>query len=361
MTSKTLPRTLDGYAKAAEAMMSPANRAYFLGSAGRGMTAKSNERAFHQATLLPRPLRDLRGGSTALTLLGQNLACPILVAPFAYHRLLDPQAEIATAKGAQAQSVKMILSAQSSTDLRQVRDAAPATDWFQLYWMGSRDGTLALAKRAIAAGYTTLVLTIDAPVQGVRDAEIEAAFQLPPEVSAVNLAGIAHPRFAPLAEGESMVFDRIASIMSDWDDIAWLIGAVTLPVLIKGVLHPDDAARAQQIGAAGIIVSNHGGRVMDGVPATLDVLPAIINAVADGIPVLMDGGIRRGADVLVALAMGAKAVLVGRPAVCGLAVGGAIGVSHVLRLLRDELEIAMVLAGCRTLADITPDLLYRNR
>ena len=356
-----LPRTLNDYYSRARAAMDPHNRAYFLAGAGDGQTAQANEAAFQQARVMPKMLRDLRGGSTKTQVLGQSLAAPLLVAPFAYHRLLDNAGETATARGAGAQSIKMVLSAQSSEPLEKVRAAGPGSDWFQLHWMGSRQATLALAQMALTAGFATLVLTIDAPVQGVRDREIEAGFQLPPDVSAVNLAQFGPPAFTPREGAQSIIFDHIAETLPIWADVAWLIDTLQVPLLLKGILHPEDAAQAQKIGAAGIIVSNHGGRVLDRAPATLNALPAIVDRVGPDYPVLMDGGIRRGVDILVALALGAKAVLVGRPIACGLAVAGDLGVSHVLRLLRDELEVAMLLSGCATVQDIHREMVHLNR
>ncbi|MFD2741382.1 alpha-hydroxy acid oxidase [Sulfitobacter aestuarii] len=338
--------------------MSPRNHAYFLAGAGDEQTSAVNESAFRQAHVTPRMLRDLRGGTPETTVLGQKLAAPFLIAPFAYHRLLHQPGETATARGAEAQSIKMVLSAQSSEPLDEVRAVGPGSDWFQLHWMGSRQATLELAQMALAAGFTTFVLTIDAPVQGVRDREIEAGFRLPPDVSAVNLAKFASPSFSPRDDAQSVIFDHVAQILPTWADVAWLIETFQAPVLLKGILHPEDAAQAQRIGAAGIIVSNHGGRVLDRASATLSALPPIVERLGPGYPVLMDGGIRRGVDILIALALGAKAVLIGRPIACGLAVAGDLGVSHVLRLLSDEFEIAMLLSGCATVQDIRRDLVY---
>jgi len=338
--------------------MNPQNRAYFLAGAGEGQTQSANIDAFRRASVTPRVLRALGGGSTKVSLLGQTLAAPLMIAPFAYHNLLNATGEVSTVQGAEAQSVKMVLSAQSSQSIADVRAASPQCDWFQLHWMGGRPAMLQLAQRATEAGFSRLVLTVDAPVQGVRDREIEAGFHLPPKVEAVNLKGIEGPRFAPMHDNESIVFDRIAHTLPTWDDVAWLVDAVEVPVLLKGILHPDDAAHAVRVGAAGIIVSNHGGRVLDRAPATLAQLPAIVAKVGPNYPVLMDGGIRRGIDIFVALALGAKAVLIGRPVVCGLAVAGELGVSHVLRLLRDELEIAMLLSGCADIGDITPEMVH---
>ena len=208
-----------------------------------------------------------------------------------------------------------------------------------------------LVQRAEAAGYEALVLTVDAPTSGIRDRERRAQFRLPPGIGPVNLAGL-QPAPAPqLQPGQSALFDGLLHQAPTWDDIAWLRSITRLPVLLKGVLHPADATQAVAAGAAGVIVSNHGGRTLDTAPPTAVALPRVAQAVAGAVPVLVDGGIRRGTDVLKAMALGASAVLVGRPAVHGLAHAGAAGVAHVLRLLRDELEVAMALTGCKTLAD----------
>ena len=229
--------------------------------------------------------------------------------------------------------------------------------WFQLYLQHDRGFTQALVQRVEAAGYEALVLTVDAPTSGVRDRERRAGFRLPPGVGPVNLAGLPPPPPPDLRPGQSALFDGLLHQAPTWDDVAWLQSITRLPVLLKGVLHPADARQAVAAGAAGLIVSNHGGRTLDTAPATATALPRVVQAVGGAVPVLVDGGIRRGTDVLKAMALGASAVLVGRPAVWGLANAGATGVAHVLRLLRDELEVAMALTGCATLADATPALL----
>lgn len=346
------PLLPDYYARAAEALPAPV-AAYFLGGAGGETTLRRNRTDLDAVALRPRPLHDLRGGSTALRLFGEAYASPILVAPMAFQALLHPEGEQAVAAAASAQGLGMILSAQASQPMEEVRRAGPGCSWFQLYWQGSRAQTLDLAERAIAAGFTALVLTIDAPVSGLRDAEIAAGFTAPGRASMPNLARLPEPGFAPLDEGQSAMFDRIAHVLPRWDDLAWLCGAVPLPVLAKGILTAEDAALAVEAGAAGVIVSNHGGRVLDGAVSSISVLPEISRAVAGAVPVLMDGGLRRGVDVFRALALGARAVLLGRPVACGLAVAGAEGASHVLRLFRDELEIAMALSGCARLEEIT--------
>ena len=217
-----LPHTLNEYFVRAYEAMSEQNRAYFLAGAGSGETLLANEGLFRQAEITPRMLRDSRGGSTQTNLLGNTLSAPLLIAPFAYHRLLNPTGEVATAQGAEAQSVKMIMSAQSSQSIDNVRAAGPDSDWFQLHWMGSKQATLELSTMAMNAGFRTLVLTIDAPVQGVRDNEIEAGFRLPPDIEAVNLAPFSAPRFSPLTDEESIVFDRIAHTLPSWEDVAWM-------------------------------------------------------------------------------------------------------------------------------------------
>ena len=336
--------------------------AYFSGGAADEITLAANRSAWDQITLQPRVLRALAGGHTRTELLGRTLAHPILLAPIAFQRMAHPDGERASAFAAAALGAGMVLSTQSSTPVEAVAQAMqgdPASGplWFQLYLQHDRGFTRALVQRAEAAGCEALVLTVDAPTSGVRDRERRAQFRLPAGISAVHLAGLAPPPARALAPGQSALFDGLLQHAPTWDDVAWLQSTTRLPVLLKGVLHPDDARQAAALGVAGLIVSNHGGRTLDTAPATAHALPRIAHAVQGALPLLVDGGIRRGTDVLKALALGARAVLLGRPAVYGLAHAGAAGVAHVLRLLRDELEIAMALTGCATLADATPALL----
>ncbi|MGH1356831.1 MAG: alpha-hydroxy acid oxidase [Thalassovita sp.] len=355
-----LPKTLAQYEMQAEQALPPAIAAYFLRGAGAGHTMQRNRDDLNAIQIVPSVLRDLRGGHTRLNLLDRTLAHPILVAPMAYQTLLHPDGEAGTAAAATAQEAGMVLSAQASQPMADVRAAGGNCRWFQLYWMGNRQTTLTLANRAAQAGFEALILTVDAPLTGVRDAEIEADFKLPQNVSAVNLHDLPSPSFAPLQTGESAIFDRIAHTLPRWEDIAWLCQNAPLPVLLKGILTPNDAETGIQSGAAGIIVSNHGGRVLDGAPSAISALPEIAKTTAGRVPILMDGGLRRGADIFRALALGATAVLIGRPVACGLAVAGAHGASHVLRLLRDELHITMALAGCATLDQITRQHIRRD-
>lgn len=336
--------------------------AYFSGGAADEITLRANQSAWGALPLWPRVLRPLAGGHTRVTLLGRTLAHPILLAPVAFQRLAHPDGELAMAYAAAALGAGIVLSTQASVALEAVAQAVHPDPgrgplWFQLYLQHDRGFTQALVQRAEAAGYEALVLTVDAPTSGVRDSERRAGFRLPPGVGAANLAGLQAPTPPTLRPGQSALFDGLLHQAPTWDDVAWLQSITRLPVLLKGVLHPADARQAVAAGAAGLIVSNHGGRTLDTAPATATALPRVMQAVGGTVPVLVDGGIRRGTDVLKAMALGASAVLVGRPAVWGLANAGAAGVAHVLRLLRDELEIAMALTGCATLADATPALL----
>ena len=336
--------------------------AYFSGGAADEFSLRANRSAWDALPLWPRVLRPLAGGHTRVPLLGRTLAHPILLAPVAFQRLAHPDGELAMAYAAAALGAGVVLSTQASVSLESVAQAVlpdPGRGplWFQLYLQPDRGFTQALVQRAEAAGYEALVLTVDAPTSGVRDRERRAGFRLPPGVGPVNLAGLQAPASPPLSPGQSALFDGLLHHAPTWDDIAWLQSITRLPVLLKGVLHPADARQAVSVGAAGLIVSNHGGRTLDTAPATATALPRVVQAVGGAVPVLVDGGIRRGTDVLKAMALGASAVLVGRPAVWGLANAGAAGVAHVLRLLRDELEVAMALTGCATLAEATPALL----
>ena len=339
--------------------------AYFSGAAADELTLAANRRSWDALTLWPRVLRKLSGGHTRSTLLGQPLASPILVAPTAYQCLAHPDGELATAYAAAALGCGLVLSTQASLPLESVAQAALSTPgrgplWFQLYLQHDKGFTRELIARVEAAGYEALVLTIDAPTNGARDRERRAQFQLPAGIGAVNLQGQPPLPQAQLLPGQSALFDAMLHHAPSWDDIAWLKAQTRLPVVLKGILHPADAVQAAQLGADALIVSNHGGRTLDTAPATAIALPKVIQALRNQhlqLPVLVDGGLRRGTDVLKALALGADAVLIGRPVLWGLANAGAAGVAHVLRLLRDELEIAMALTGCVTLADATAALL----
>ncbi|MGP1628626.1 MAG: alpha-hydroxy acid oxidase [Giesbergeria sp.] len=339
--------------------------AYFSGGAGDENTLAANRRAWDGIELLPRVLRPLAGGHTRCTLLGRALAHPILLAPVAYQCMAHPDGEIATAWAAAALGAGMVLSMQSSTALEDVAaavvgDAAAGPLWQQLYLQHDRGLVRELIARAEVAGCEALVLTVDAPTSGVRDRELRAGFALPPGIHAAHLTHMLAPPPIQVGMGQSPLFDGLLQHAPTWDDVAWLQAQTRLPVVLKGVLHPDDARLAAAQGIAALIVSNHGGRTLDTAISTARALPRIADAVGGALPLLVDGGIRRGTDVFKALALGATAVLIGRPAVWGLAHAGAAGVAHVLRVLRDELEVAMALTGCATVADITSAALIES-
>lgn len=338
--------------QAAETCLDNNARAYLNGGAGDELTLQANHADWAALRLWPRVLRPLAHSQTRLTLAGRELAHPILLGPVAYQRLAHPDGEHATALAAAAQGAGMVLSAQSSVAVETVAKsmqgcAGAGPLWFQLYLQPERNLTRALLRRAQDAGCEAIVLTVDAPVHGVRDRERRAGFRLPAGVQAVHLPDGVHRG----------TLEQLLTHAPSWDDLAWLQAQTDLPIWLKGVLHPDDARAAVAAGAAGLIVSNHGGRTLDTAVSSAWALPRVAAAVQGRVPVLVDGGIRRGTDVLKALALGASAVLVGRPQVHALATEGAMGVARMIRLLRDELAVAMALTGCARLADISPALL----
>ncbi|MES2484170.1 MAG: alpha-hydroxy acid oxidase [Pseudomonadota bacterium] len=344
----------------ARSRLDAATWAYFNGGSADEITRQANDAAWNRIGLLPRVLRPLERGHTRVELLGRTLAHPILLAPVAFQTLAHPDGELASAQAAAAQGAGFVLSTQSSLPLETIAQAVrdePARGplWFQLYLQPDRGLTRALVERAERAGYEALVLTVDAPVQAPRDAQALAGFRVPPGLS----AHLPPATTAPLPDGADAVFDRLMPAAPTWADLEWLRSLTRLPLVLKGITHPADARQALTSGVAALIVSNHGGRSLDTVPSTAQLLPAIAQTVDGRIPLLVDGGIRRGTDVLKALALGARAVLVGRPVAWGLANAGALGVAHVIRLLRDELTVAMALCGCARPADAEPALLSR--
>jgi 4-hydroxymandelate oxidase len=334
--------------------------AYLAGGAADELTLADNRAAFDRLRLRSRVLRDLSGGNTRLRLFGQSFDHPIFLAPVAYQKLAHPDGELASVLAASAVRAGMLVSTQASVELEAIAAAAQTPLWFQLYIQPDRDFTAALVRRAEAAGYQALVLTVDAPVSGVRNREQRAGFALPAGVEAVNLRGMRPLQAtADSAAGSLLLGGPLLAAAPTWADLAWLRGLTRLPILLKGIMSGADAEQALAAGMDGLIVSNHGGRSLDGLPATIEALPEVAAAVQKTVPLLLDGGIRRGSDVLKALALGADAVLVGRPYVFGLAAAGAVGVAHVLQLLRAELEVAMALTGCRDLAAIDAETIWR--
>jgi isopentenyl diphosphate isomerase/L-lactate dehydrogenase-like FMN-dependent dehydrogenase len=331
---------------------------YYSGGAWDLATVHENQEAYARLRIHYHVMRDVSVRDTTCEIFGLRASLPVFVAPTAFHRLAHLEGEVATAQGAAAAGTIMTLSSLSTRLLEDVAAASPGPLWFQLYMNRDRDFTRELAGRAAAAGYKAIVVTADTPVWGIREVDVRNGFHLPPGVEAVNLLP-SHSQGGQLShqgKGMAEIMSWMLNPALTWQDIAWLAGATPLPVLVKGVCRADDARQAVDHGASGLIVSNHGGRQLDGAPATIDVLPEVVAAVGSRVPVLVDGGVRRGADVLKALARGARAVLVGRPILWGLASGGAEGVTGVLHKLHHELDTAMALAGCASLSDIDPDL-----
>jgi isopentenyl diphosphate isomerase/L-lactate dehydrogenase-like FMN-dependent dehydrogenase len=332
----THPVNVWDYEQLAAGKLDPNAHAYFAGGAGDEVTLRDNLAAFERRKLRPRVLVDVRNVSTATTVLGTEVALPILIAPLALQRMAHPDGEIATARAAAAAGTIMCLSTASTTRPAEVAAAAPhATRWFQVYVFQDRSETEELVREAVDNGFSALVLTVDTPYLGRRERDLRIDFQIPEHLTVVG-----------------DIFGGGFDAALSWRDLEWLAG-YELPVVVKGILTAEDARLACEHGAAAIVVSNHGGRQLDGVPATLDALEEVVEAVDGRAEVLLDGGVRRGTDALKALALGARAVLIGRAMVWGLAARGEDGVADVLRLLRDEVELGLALLGCASPADVT--------
>lgn len=302
--------------------------AYLSGGAADELTLTANRDAFDRLRLNGRVLADVAGGHTRLALFGSELDHPIIMAPVAHQRLFHPDGELAAAQAASAIGAGLVVSTLASTPMEDIVAQCTSPAWFQLYIQSDRGFTRDLVMRAQACGFSALMVTVDAPIAGVRNREQRAQFHLPTGIEAVNLKGMPTPAPAPLQQGQSRVFDDLMRTAPTWQDLAWLASITTLPIIVKGILTPQDARQAIDLGAAGIVVSNHGGRTLDTLPATIDALPAVIDEVGGTTSVLLDGGIRRGTDVLKALALGAQAVMVGRPWVQAMACAGALGAAH---------------------------------
>jgi 4-hydroxymandelate oxidase len=325
---------------------------YFDGGAGDEQTLADNEAAWRRVWIRPRVMVDVSAIDPSCTLLGQELALPILLAPMAAQRLLHPDGEIAAARAAAAAGTVYCLSSRSTTDLGEVAAATSGPLWFQLYVAGDREHSARVLARAGERGFRAILLTVDLPVPGRRERELRHGdSQLPDGVALTSHLGHDLP-------GETKPLGGWDATLT-WADVAWVRACSGLPVLVKGVLTAEDARAALGAGADAIVVSNHGGRQLDGCIPTAAALPEVVAAVGGRVPVLVDGGIRDGGDVLRALALGADAVLVGRPYAWGLATGGEAGVGAVLDALAADLVRAMALAGCPSLADITPDRVRR--
>ena len=331
---------------------------YYRSGANDEITLRENHAAYERIKLRPRVLRDISKRDLTTTIFGQEVSMPILVAPTAFHRMATPDGEVATGRAAGAAGTLMMLSTLSTSSIEEVMAEATGPVWFQLYVYKDRDATLSLVKRAESAGCQAIALTVDAQVWGRRERDIRNRFRLPDGLSIKNLMPAGKEQF-PKEQADSGLAAYVAWQFDPslcWKDVEWLCAKANIPVLLKGVLHPEDARLAVEHGAAGVIVSNHGARQLDTVPATIEALPAIVEAVDGKIEVLVDGGIRRGTDILKAIALGAKAVGVGRPIIWGLAVDGEQGAKRVLDILRKDFDLAMRLCGCTAIGEINRDL-----
>ena len=327
--------TVDDYEPLARDRLSPDVYGYYAGGAGDEWTLRENRAAFERWVIRPRMLTAAFPPDPSTELLGARIESPILVAPWAYQRLAHPDGELATARATSRAGTIMVVSTTAQERLEEIAAACGARPWWQLYVFSERAVTEDTLHRVHAAGYSAICFTVDFPVAGLRHRDTRTGFVMP--------VGLPH---------DELVFDPDIT----WDDIAWIREHAPLPVLIKGIMTAEDARLAVEAGADGIVVSNHGARQLDSVAATITVLPEIVEAVDGRVPVVVDGGVRRGTDVFKALALGAAAVMVARPICWGLAVGGEEGVIDVLRILRAELENTMALAGTRALPDITRSL-----
>jgi 4-hydroxymandelate oxidase len=344
----------------ARARLDPMLYDYIAGGAGDEWTLAENRVAWSRLQLLPRMLRGVATRSLETTVLGTRVSFPALVAPMGFHGLCHAECEEATARGTAAEGTIFCASTVSNVSLEAIARASGASRWFQLYVYRDRGITRELVARAAAAGFSALCLTVDTPLAGQRERDRRNALRMPAHLELGNFPASHTTSHHQGAESGSALAQYIASQWDPgltWKDVEWLRSISPLPVLVKGILAPDDALLAIEHGAAGVIVSNHGGRQLDSVPAPITMLEPVVNAVAGRAEVLMDGGVRRGTDVLKALALGARAVLVGRPVLWGLTLDGADGVRAVLRHLRDEIDLAMALAGCASIADVTRSLI----
>jgi 4-hydroxymandelate oxidase len=353
------PGTLAEFEPLAKRRMSHMAYEYVSAGAGDEITLRENQAAFDRLRLHPRVLVDVSAIDTRVTLLGQALEFPILLAPTAYHRLVHAEGEVATVRGAAAAGATLVASSFATTSIEDMAKAARSTLWFQLYVNKDRGFTRDLVQRAESAGCRALCVTVDSPLTGLRHRERLAGFALPPGIERSNLKALGAATAGDSHRLETTIYNAVLDPALTWKDIEWLRGISRLPLLLKGVLSPDDASRAAEAGA-GIIVSNHGARNLDTVPATIDALPRVVDAVGGRVPILMDGGVRRGTDVLKALASGASAVLIGRPYLFGLAAQGADGVARVVQILRREFEMAMALTGRRSLKEIDRSVLWQG-
>ena len=352
---------------AAREVLDPQAFGYVAGSAGSTSTARANRAAFERWRIVPRMLRDVSERDQSTTVLGAAMPAPVLLAPVGVQTIVHPDGELASARAAATLGLVFVHSTAAAHSIEQVAEASgDGQRWYQLYWPNERAVAASLVGRAEAAGYTALVVTLDTFVMGWRPTDLDTAYL--PFLQGVGIANyLTDPAFTAPLGPDAAEFDKVfrwAGIFGNpsltWDDLVWLREQTALPIVLKGILHADDARAAVDAGVDGIVVSNHGGRQVDGAIASLDALQGVLEAVGGAIPVLLDSGVRTGADVIKAVALGAAAILYGRPYVYGLGLGGQAGVEHVLRCLLGEMDVTMALCGRRSLADLGPDVLTRQ-
>jgi 4-hydroxymandelate oxidase len=347
------------FQEAALARLPAAIGAYYAGGARDQITLRENEAAWARISLLPRCLSGVAAPALGTTVLGHRLKTPILVPPMAFQRMASTGGELDLVRAAGAAGSLYILSTLSTTPMEAVLGAATGPVWFQLYLYKDRGATRALVERARAAGCAALVLTVDAPIIGTREADVRHRFSLPAGLRCENLVAAGFDAMPAVADGSGLAayVARLLEPALSWADLDWLVATSGLPVVLKGVMRADDARRAEDHGARALIVSNHGGRQLDTAAASARLLPPIVEAVGERVELLVDGGLRRGTDVVKALAMGARAVGVGRPFLWGLTLGGQAGAARIFTLLEAELREAMILCGAADLAALRRDLL----
>ena len=349
---------IDDYARAAKTRLDKNAHGYYASGAHDEISLRDSHTAYDRIQIHYRVLVDVSERTASTTVLGQKISMPVMIAPTAFHKMAHEDGEVATARAAGDADTIMILSSLSNVPVEDVVKCSSGSIWFQLYVYKDRSATEALVRRAEASGCKALVVTVDAPRLGRRERDVRNRFHLPHGLHAANLLAEGYDEVEQQMNesGLAAYFESLIDPSLSWKDIAWLKSITKLPVLIKGIVRPDDARRAVDHGAAGIVVSNHGGRQLDTSPSTIEVLPSIVDAVDQNLEVFVDGGVRRGTDILKALAFGAKAVLIGRPILWGLAVAGPEGVARVLDIYREELDLAMALSGTPSIDAITPDL-----
>ena len=340
--------SLKDYERYAKKIMDSNSLAYVCSGAGDEITYKRNEKAFENLFLETNTLEDLKGANTKIELFRQSYESPIFLAPVAYQKLVDSNGEIATAQAANAMNTCMCVSSFSSYTLEEISSYTSSPLWFQLYIQPDMNMNLELIKKAETLGFKALVITIDAPISGLRNTEQKAGFYLPQGIGAVNIEN-SNP--IQMTNNFENILD-ITKTLPTWKDIEFIKKNTSLPIILKGITSVSYAKKAIELGIDGIVVSNHGGRTLDSMPASIEILPKIAKAVNGKIPILFDGGIKRGTDVIKAIALGASAVMIGRPIMYGLATAGALGVAHTLKILKEELEVSMIFTGCKAIKEI---------